>query len=478
MRARIRDDSYLIVAGLVLAGAELGRNVAVATPSPVVGEDWGWVSRACRNAMPSPVPSTPTPPHKGPARGGEESAAQPHLNLAPIGLVPALLKIRVILPLRLRGRVMERAQSTVLTRCKRPLPNPPPQAGEGEKSAAIIRGWALGFVCHRLLVFAIAAVLTAVTAAAGQAQDAAETFYKGRQINLIVGYGPGGGYDLTARLLARHIGRFIPGQPSVVVQNMAGAGSLRAANYLYGVAPKDGATFGVFGSDIPMIGLIGVYSSVQFDARRFTWLGSSSSLEAQRPGGAPLVLGGTGEGARDADVPKILRDAIGLNIRQVLGYPDSPSLFLAVERGELEGRTFDFSAVKATRPEWLKPNSGFKFLLQFARVTRHPELPDVPTARELARDDDARALIEFAETPLLTMARPFAAPPGVPDERAKALQAAFLAAHRDPRFLDEAGKLGLDISPVDADQVLEGIGRLARAPPSVLAYMKRLLARH
>ncbi|HMA75150.1 MAG TPA: hypothetical protein VKP67_27220 [Xanthobacteraceae bacterium] len=340
-------------------------------------------------------------------------------------------------------------------------------------------------------------MLTAVTAAAGQAQDAAETFYKGRQINLIVGYGPGGGYDLTARLLARHIGRFIPGQPSVVVQNMAGAGSLRAANYLYGVAPKDGATFGVFGSDIPMIGLIGVYSSVQFDARRFTWLGSSSSfrhdayvlivradakspsiVEAQRPGGAPLVLGGTGGGARDADVPKILRDAIGLNIRQVLGYPDSPSLFLAVERGELEGRTFDFSAVKATRPEWLKPNSGFKFLVQFARVARHPELPDVPTARELARDDDARALIEFAETPLLTMARPFAAPPGVPDERAKALQAAFLAAHRDPRFLDDAGKLGLDISPVDADQVLEGIERLARAPPSVLAYMKRLLARH
>ena len=348
-----------------------------------------------------------------------------------------------------------------------------------------------------VISFALAAVLAAITSGFGHAQNAVEAFYKGHQINLIVGYGPGGGYDLTARLLARHIGRFIPGQPSVVVQNMAGAGSLRAANYLYAAAPKDGATFGVFGSDIPMIGLIGVNSSVQFDARRFTWLGSSSSfrhdayvlivradakspsiLEAQRPGGTPLVLGGTGEGARDADVPKILRDAIGVNIRQVLGYPDSPSLFLAVERGELEGRTFDFSAVKATRPEWLKPNSGFKFLLQFARVTRHPELPDVPTARELARDDDARALIEFAETPLLTMARPFAAPPGIPDERAKALQAAFLAAHRDPNFLDEAEKLGLDISPVDADQVLEGIERLARAPPSVLAYMKRLLARH
>ena len=340
-------------------------------------------------------------------------------------------------------------------------------------------------------------LLAAAPTRSGRAQDAVEAFYKGRQINLIVGYGPGGGYDLTARLLARHLGRFMPGNPSIAVQNLAGAGSLRAANFLYGAAPKDGATFGVFGSDIAMVGLLGTNSAVQFDARKFTWLGSSSSFRddayvlivradakspslaaARRPGGAPIVLGGTGEGARDADVPKILRDALGLNIKQVLGYPDSPSLFLAVERGELDGRTFDFSSVKAMRPQWLAPNSGFNILLQFARVTRHPDLPDVPTARELAVDADALALIEFAETPLLTMARPFAAPPGVPDERAKALQAAFLATHRDARFLEEAGKLGLDISPVGAQEVVQGVERLAQAPPSVLAYMKRLLAPH
>src|SRR5712671_2634256 len=249
--------------------------------------------------------------------------------------------------------------------------------------------------------FMIAAVLAAAAVSA-QAQDSVEAFYKGRQINLIVGYGPGGGYDLTARLLARHIGRFITGNPSVAVQNMVGAGSLRAANYLYGAASKDGATFGVFGSDIAMIGLIGANTAVQFDAHKFTWLGSSSSfrddayvlivradakspslIEARRPGGAPLVLGGTGEGATDGDVPKILRDALGLNIKQVLGYPDTPSLFLAVERGEVDGRTFDFSSVKATKPEWLKAGSGYRVLVQFARVTRHPELPEVPTAREL-----------------------------------------------------------------------------------------------
>ena len=296
-------------------------------------------------------------------------------------------------------------------------------------------------------------------AAPALAQTDVENFYRGRQVNLVVGYGPGGGYDAVARLLARHLGRYLPGNPSIVVQNMPGAGSLRAANYLSSVAPRDGATFALFGSDIALIGLIANNPSIQFDPRKFTWLGSSSSFagdafvlmvrpdaaatsiaQARRPGGPPLVLAGTGEGARDGDVPKILRDALGLNIKQVLGYPDTPSIFLAVERGEVDGRTFDFSSVKANKPQWLKPESGFHLLVQFARVTRHPELPDVPTARELALNDAGRALIEFAETPLLTMARPFAAPPGVPQERARALQAAFLAAHRDPQFLAEAGE--------------------------------------
>ena len=194
--------------------------------------------------------------------------------------------------------------------------------------------------CSAAVGFVIAAALAVAVSGSGRAQGAVEAFYKGRQLSLIVGYGPGGGYDLTARLLARHIGHFIPGQPSVVLQNMVGAGSLRAANYLYGAAPKDGATFGVFGSDIAMIGLIGANTAVQFDTRRFTWLGSSSSFgndayvlivradakspsiaDARRPDAAPILLGGTGEGARDADVPKILRHALGINIKQVLGYP-------------------------------------------------------------------------------------------------------------------------------------------------------------
>jgi tripartite-type tricarboxylate transporter receptor subunit TctC len=342
-----------------------------------------------------------------------------------------------------------------------------------------------------------ALVATAMVANAALAQTSVEDFYRGRQINLIVGYGPGGGYDITARLISRHLGRFVPGSPSVVVQNMPGAGSLRAVNYLASVAPKDGATFALFGSDMPLVALLGNNASVQFDPRKLTWLGSSSSFandayvlivrpgaaaktiaEARRPGGPPLVLAGTGEGARDADVPKILRDALGINVKQVLGYPDTPSIFLAIERGEVDGRTSDYTSVKSIKPQWLQPDSGFRILAQFARITRHSELPEVPTARELAPDDAARALIEFAEAPLLTMARPFAAPPGVPEDRARALAAAFIAVHRDAKFLDEAQKLGLDISPVSAADVLRNIERLTQAPPGVLDYMRKLFSSH
>src|SRR5260370_16029078 len=159
---------------------------------------------------------------------------------------------------------------------------------------------------------------------------------------------------------------------------MPAAGSMRAVHYLYSVAPRDGSTLGLFGGDMPLVGLMANNRKVQFEPRKYTWLGSSSSFagdayvlmvrpgapaqsvaEARRPGGPPLVLAGTGEGARDGDVPKILRDALALNIKQVLGYPDTPSIFLAVERGEVDGRMFDFSAVKSSKPHCLQPASGF-----------------------------------------------------------------------------------------------------------------------
>jgi tripartite-type tricarboxylate transporter receptor subunit TctC len=342
----------------------------------------------------------------------------------------------------------------------------------------------------RLLAILALAAVAALPARA----DAVADFYKGKQVSLIVGYGPGGGYDVYGRLVARHIGRHIPGNPNVVVQNMPGAGSLRAANFIYSAAPKDGTAFGIFARNMPLLGILGGNPNVQFDARKFTWLGSSSSFvtdaylmivradapvktieDARRPGGPQLVLGGTAEGATGNDVPVLLRDTLGLNIRLIAGYTDSNALFLAIDRGEIQGRTTDYSSIKTNRPDWLKPNSSMNVLLQFARSTRHPDFPNVPTARELARTDAARSLIELGELPY-TLARPFAAPAGVPADRAKALQDAFLAAHKDPQLLEEAARLQLDITPIGGDEILAHIERISKAPADQLDYIRKLLA--
>ncbi len=340
----------------------------------------------------------------------------------------------------------------------------------------------------------VAATFALVLAAPAAHADAVADFYKNKQINLIVGYGPGGGYDIYARLLARHFSRFIPGNPNVIVQNMPGAGSLRAVNYLYNIAPKDGTAIALFSRNMPLIGLLGGNSNVQFNPRKLTWLGSTSSFvndayilivrkdapvksidEARRQDFPPLVLGGTAEGATGNDVPIILRDTIGLHVKQVVGYPDSPAIFLAIERGEVHGRTVDLSSVKSVKPEWLKPDGGFRVLVQFARATRHPDFPDVPTARELAKNEGARALIDLTELPY-TLSRPFAAPPDVPLPRANALQRAFLEVHADPQYLADAARLRVDVSPIVGDQVLQAIDRIANAQPELLDYVRKLLA--
>src|SRR6478736_9419873 len=328
-----------------------------------------------------------------------------------------------------------------------------------------------------------ATVLATVLAVAPAHAESVANFYKRRQVDLIVGSGPGGGYDIYARLLARHLGKFIPGHPPVIVQNMPGGGSLRALNFLYNLAPKDGTAIGTFTRNMPLIGLLGGNANVQFDPRKLTWLGSASSFvndayilivrkdapvksidEARRADLPGLVLGATADGGTGNDVPIILRDTIGLHVKQVVGYPDSASIFLAIERGEIHGRTVDLSTVRSVKPEWLKPDGGFRVFVQFARATRHPDFPDVPTARELAKNEAARALIELAELPY-AMSRPFAAPPDLPPDRAKALQRAFLAVHDDPQYLEDAAKLRVDVSPIGGDGVLRAIDGIGAASP-------------
>ena len=340
-------------------------------------------------------------------------------------------------------------------------------------------------------VWLLLAVLASGTPA--EAQSVAE-FYKGKQIQVVVGYGTGGGYDLAARVLSRHMGKHIPGNPNLIVQNMPGAGSLRAINYLYQAAPKDGTVFGIFARNMPLLAAAGGNGNVQFEADKFTWLGSSSTYagdayllylrkdanvkslaDARKKDGPPMVLGGTGQGSTGNDVPILLRDILGLNIKLIAGYKDANDLFIAVERKEIEGRITDYSSVRSQQPGWVGPNGSMNILLQFARSTRHPDYPNVPTAREVAPDARARQIIELAELPF-TLSRPFAGPPGIPADRAKALREAFVTVHNDAEYLAEMDKLKLDVSPIFAADTLKLIDKVNKAPRDVLDYIGKLQA--
>lgn len=339
----------------------------------------------------------------------------------------------------------------------------------------------------------IVAVMLGVLGGIGRPAAATGDFYAGKTLNLIVGYGPGGGYDVYARLVARAMARQLPGQPTIVIQNMPGAGSLVATNYLYRIAPRDGTVFGTFARNMPLVGLIGSRQNVQFDPLRFTWLGSSSSFkndayvlivrkaagvfsaaETRLPDGKPLVIGSTAEGASSDTMPTVLRELLGLNVKAISGYRDSGQLFLAMDRGEIDGRMVGLSALRSNKPDWLLPGGPMTVLLAAGRAERLAALPNVPTARELAIGEAERQLLEAIELPYL-LSRPFAAPPGLPGDRARKLQTAFLAAHRDPQLLQEAEKLGIDISPIGAEEVLGVIRRVADTPADRFKAMERLV---
>jgi tripartite-type tricarboxylate transporter receptor subunit TctC len=331
--------------------------------------------------------------------------------------------------------------------------------------------------------FARLALLTALSIAPlVPAQADTADFYRGKTINLVVGYGPGGGYDLFARLLARYMPNHMPGKPGVVVQNMPGAASLRATNYLAVTAPKDGTVIAAFDRNMPLIAVIGGNPNVQFDPLKLTWLGTMSDStedsftlfmrkradvtgieDLRRPGGPQITVGVTSAGATDHDVTVLLKDVLGLNIKLVPGYQDSNTIGLAVESGELDAQFVNYVSTKVGKPTWADPKGKMQILMQFARKTRHPELLDIPTALELSKNENATQMIEMAEIPYL-VARPYAAPPGIPADRAEALQAAFMATARDPDFAREAARINLELTPLDAKQTLAVVQRLVDIP--------------
>jgi tripartite-type tricarboxylate transporter receptor subunit TctC len=331
---------------------------------------------------------------------------------------------------------------------------------------------------------AVCSVLWLGAAAPASAQDDVAAFYKGRQLRMIVGSAVGGGYDLFARIVARHIVHYIPGHPSIIVQNQPSAGGVVMANQLYGQGPKDGTVIGVPINGLPTAPLL--QSGTQFDATKLLWIGSTnreayvafvwhtapveSITELTRK---EVVVGATTPGTTMVDFPLLVNDVLGLKFKIVRGYQGTPQINLAIERGEVQGMGgLGWASVKAQTPHWIS-EKRIKVLAQYG-FRRYAELPDVPTMFELAKSDADRQAMTmlFART---EYGRPYFLPPDVPPARVDALRRAFDATMKDPAFVAEAGKLQFEVDPLTGEQVQALVGQLANTPREVVARVRAAL---
>jgi tripartite-type tricarboxylate transporter receptor subunit TctC len=329
--------------------------------------------------------------------------------------------------------------------------------------------------------FFLGFVLVAATMPA-RAQDKVAEFYHSKTVTLTVGYSAGGGYDTYARILARHMGRHIPGNPTIVVQNAPGAGSMRAANMIYNVVPKDGTAFGMFGRGIALEPLIGT-SPAQFEAGKFLWLGSGTEEAAVVVirGGAgiktwadmmskPFTVGGEGTGS-DPDVYALmLKNVFGVKLRLVSGYPGTTEMALAVERGEVDGRaSWSWTSLKSLKPDWIAKKT-IDIPVQL-NMHSSPDLKHVPLIGDFAKTERQRQIVKLVISRQV-MGRPFMAPPGLPADRAAALRQAFDDTMTDPEFVTEATARGQEVNPVSGTEIDKLLAELYATPKDVVEETK------
>ncbi len=323
----------------------------------------------------------------------------------------------------------------------------------------------------------VATLLTALPASIASAQSPAE-FYKGKTVEFYIGYSVGGGYDLYARTIARHIGKHIPGNPTVLPKNMEGAGSLRLANWLFRVAPKDGTAIGTIGRGTGFDPILG-QQGAQFDGTKFTWLGSANNevsvcVSWNATSGITkfedlmtkeMTVGGTSMSADTDQFPRIVNGVLGTKMRIVSGYPGGNDVVLAMERGEVKGRCgWSWSSVMSTHRVWLEEKK-MTVLAQLA-LEKHPDLPDVPLIIDLAKTDEQKQILRliFARQ---VMGRPYLAPPGIPADRAEALRKAFMDTMADADFRADAEKAQLEITPVRGSHIQELVAEIYQTPPEI-----------
>jgi tripartite-type tricarboxylate transporter receptor subunit TctC len=326
----------------------------------------------------------------------------------------------------------------------------------------------------RLFLLPVLAFLAAAPARA-------DSPYEGKTITIVTSTGVGGVYDLTARVIARHMGRHIPGNPTLIVQNMPGGGNVLATNYMYNIAPKDGLTIASVHNAMPLHQVLDG-RGVRFDAAKFNWLGSTGSenevILAWRTAGITtikqamekeIVLGATGAGSGLSIIPTAMNNVLGTRFKLVIGYKTSEDINLALERGEVQARAFGINSIEAQHPDWLKEKK-VAFLAQ-AGVRRDKGLPDVPLLTELARTAEQRQVLKLISAPA-GLGHPYLAPPGVAPERLALLRKAFDATLRDKAFLAEVEKLQIAIDPMSADEVAAIVAETIGAAPEVVAKAK------
>lgn len=316
--------------------------------------------------------------------------------------------------------------------------------------------------------------------------EAAEAFYRRHTISIIVGSGAGGGFDTTARLVSRHIGRHIPGTPTVIVVNMPGGGGLVAANHVFSAAPKDGTVIGLFHEAQVMNQLTGG-EGVQFDLRTFNWLGSSyddpnvcivrtdapvTDLADMIGGARQIAVGGTGPGSNTYDAPRVLVEATGANLKVVAGYPTTNDARLGVERGEIQGMCLGWESVRSASTQWLED----KYVKVFVQngATPHRDLQDVPLALDFAKDEESKLLLRLVEAPG-AMAKPFALPPGVDERLVRLMRRALSATYHDPAFLAEADIMKLNFQPKTADEIQQILSDVLATPPGIAAKYRQII---
>ena len=334
-----------------------------------------------------------------------------------------------------------------------------------------------------------AAAMAAAAAPGGAAAQSVEAFYRGRTITLIIPTAPGGINNLAGRLVARHLGRFIPGMPAIVAENREQGGGLALANAFANGAPKDGTVIANIQRAVPQLAIQGERAA-RFDPLALTWLGSLSSfstdayilvvnarhparvLDDLKPPAVPALIGGDDIGSTNLTFALVARDVLKLNIQVKDGFSGAAGMFLAMANGDLDGQVIGLNSIVANQQALWNGNE-VRALLQFGRAMRHPLLTDVPLATELTQDRAALDVIAFTEAPLY-MALPFLAPAGIPADRAAALRGAFMAMVRDREFLADAERVKLDITPIDGDAVRALIAKMATTPRAVIERYNRI----